>query len=142
MMFQLLLAFMWTASVAGGAALRVDVANLRNDHGAVYCELFHSADGFPNKPDKAITRVKAAIRGEQAAICEFRNLSPGTYAVAAFHDEKGTGRLEKNFLGIPKEGIGVSNDVSGRWGKPSFNDSKFDMGSGDTEITLHIHYPR
>ena len=141
MMFRLLLAFMGIAPVAGGAVLRVDVTNLRNNQGVVYCELFHSADGFPNKPDKAIARVKAAIR-EQAGICEFRNLSPGTYAVAAFHDEKRIGRLEKNFLGIPKEGVGVSNDVSGRWGKPSFDDSKFDMGSEDTEITLHIHYPR
>ena len=141
MMLRLMFALISTGSTTRAAVLYVDVINLRSDHGVVYCELFRSADGFPNKPDKALIPVKAEIKGRSAA-CEFPNLSPGTYAVAAFHDEKGAGRLEKNFLGIPKEGVGVSNDVPGRRGRSNFHDSKFDMASEDKRITMHTDYPR
>lgn len=141
MILKVLFALLWTLSAADGAVLRVEVNGLRNDQGVVHCELFRRADGFPNKPDKARARVKAEIK-EKSALCEFANVSPGTYAVAAFHDEKETGKLEKTFLGIPKEGVGVSNDVSGHWGRPNFDQSKFEIGAEDTHITLRIRYPR
>ena len=128
-----------TASTPDSSVLYADVMDLRNDHGAVYCELFRSADGFPKKANRAFARVKVEIK-EKSAVCEFQNLPFGTYAVAAFHDENGNGRLDKNFLGIPKEGIGVSNDAMGRFGSPSFDGAKFVVNNEEKRIVIHIHY--
>lgn len=111
MTFKLLFTFLCATTVANCAVLRVDVEDLRNNQRVVYCELFHTADGFPTKPEKAHARVKAEIK-HGAAICEFSNVSPGTYAVAAFHDEKGTGKLQRNFLGVPKQGVGLLDSLS------------------------------
>jgi len=36
-------------------------------------------------------------------------IPPGTYAIACYHDENDNGKLDTNFLGIPKEGTGASN---------------------------------
>ena len=45
----------------------------------------------------------------------FENLKPGKYAVSVLHDANKNKDLDKNKLGIPKEGFGFSNNVMGRW---------------------------
>jgi uncharacterized protein (DUF2141 family) len=75
-MFRFVFAFLLTVSAARPGVLHVDVMNLRNDHGAVHCELFQSAKGFPKRADKAAAALKAEIN-EKSAVCEFRNLPPG-----------------------------------------------------------------
>jgi uncharacterized protein (DUF2141 family) len=57
----------------------------------------------------------------------FRDVPEGTYAVVAFQDENGNGKVDRNFLGIPTEKIGFSNNPS-LWGAPRFSDSKFVLG--------------
>jgi uncharacterized protein (DUF2141 family) len=49
----------------------------------------------------------------------FNNLAPGSYAVSIQHDEDGDGKLKTNFIKMPKEGVGVSNNPGGipGWGK-------------------------
>ena len=41
------------------------------------------------------------------------------------HDENRNGKLDTNFLGIPKEGVGASNNPKSRFGPPSFEESMF-----------------
>ncbi len=38
----------------------------------------------------------------------FAGIAPGRYAVTAQHDEDGDGKLKTNFIGMPKEGVGIS----------------------------------
>ena len=47
-------------------------------------------------------------------------LPTGVYAVGIFHDLNGDGALSKNFLGMPKEPFGFSNNARARFGPPSF----------------------
>jgi uncharacterized protein (DUF2141 family) len=42
----------------------------------------------------------------------FRAIPAGSYAISVFHDEKGTGRMETNVMGMPKSGIGLSGGFS------------------------------
>jgi uncharacterized protein (DUF2141 family) len=91
----------------GATVLRVEVSSFRNAKGTLNCRLFTEASGFPDGDGARTLRV--AIAGTQAT-CVFDDLPPGTYAVAVVHDENGNGQLDKNFLGIPSEGYGVSNN--------------------------------
>ena len=43
----------------------------------------------------------------------FNNLAPGSYVASVQHDEDGNGKLKTNFIGMPKEGIGLSNNPGG-----------------------------
>jgi uncharacterized protein (DUF2141 family) len=124
-----------SAMAAPECVLSVRVSVLRSQAGAVICRLFPSGEGFPGEPTyQALRRV--SIRGKEAS-CEFRDVSPGTYAVAVFHDENGNGKLDTNFLGIPSEGVGTSNNKRPLVGPPSWDDAKFRLErDGSLRITL------
>ena len=83
------------------ARVQVVVSGLRNDKGQVSCALFRSADGFPKDAKKAVAHQEVRIAGAQAT-CNFEDVPPGQYAVAVFHDENGNGKMDTNFVGMPR----------------------------------------
>ncbi len=67
------------------------------------------------------------------------DLVPGTYAVAVHHDANTNGKLDANFLGIPKEGYGVSNDARPKFRAPRFGESKVSI-TRDTTLNVRVAY--
>ena len=127
------------AQSADQDTLTVTVENAHSDKGRVWCALYSSASGFPKSGDAAKMRVSSPLLHGTAA-CQFSGLSPGRYAVSIFHDENGNGKLDSNFLGIPKEGVGASNDASSQFGPPKFDKAAFDYRGGKFEIVVHLRY--
>jgi len=81
--------------------------------------------------------VKARVKVEdQKALAAFIDLKYGIYAVAVFHDRNANGKMDKNFLGIPKESYGHSNNVRGSFGPPSFEKAKFKLASSQKQIKI------
>jgi uncharacterized protein (DUF2141 family) len=119
--------------------IRVGIGGLRNDRGQVVCELFSSPDGFPTQSEKAVARLNSAILDKKAA-CEFTGLAPGTYAVSVFHDENSNGKLDRNFMGIPREGVGASNGAKGHFRPPKFNDAEFNFSGGQLDLKIILAY--
>jgi uncharacterized protein (DUF2141 family) len=68
-----------------------------------------------------------------------QNISDGRYALAIFHDENGDGKMNKNMLGIPKEGYGVSNNVKNLMSAPTFKEAAF-THNRDSELTIQLNY--
>jgi uncharacterized protein (DUF2141 family) len=138
--FALALLAAWDAARAQTPnAIDVDVRGLRNGHGRVDCYLYASADGFPGDIAKAQERTTAPILGG-AARCRFDGVAPGAYAIAVVHDERSTGKLERNFMGIPTQGIGASNDAAGHFGPPSFASARFAYAGGEKSLVVHVRY--
>jgi uncharacterized protein (DUF2141 family) len=69
-----------------------------------------------------------------------KHIRNSTYAAAAFHDENSDKKVNSNFIGIPKEGIGVSNNVKGRFGPLKFDDAKFTFSQPTQTITISLTY--
>ncbi len=63
----------------------------------------------------------------------------GVYAISVFHDVDGDGALKTNFLGIPREPIGASNDARGRFGPPSFEDMKFQLDDEEVALVINLY---
>jgi uncharacterized protein (DUF2141 family) len=126
-------------SLPQGNTIKVEVSGFRSDKGQLMCSLFASADGFPKKDEKAVGHGKATI-SEKKASCEFAGVGPGTYAVAVFHDENSNGKLDSNFIGMPKEGVGASNDAKGRMGPPKFDAAAFKFNGGELTLKVTLHY--
>jgi uncharacterized protein (DUF2141 family) len=129
----------WAGDVSAPNSIKVVVVGLHNDDGEVDCALFGSADGFPSDSLKAAKTTKSKIENAQA-ICMFADVAPADYAVSVFHDEKGNGILDRNFLGIPKEGVGASNDAAGSLGPPKFDDARFSYKGGRSVLAIHVRY--
>jgi len=119
--------------------IHVDVVGLRNKKGQVLCSLFSSAIGFPKNDDKAVAHYTAEISDRRAS-CEFSGIAPGTYALSAFHDENSNGKLDTNFMGIPREGVAASNDARGRFGPPKFDDAAFQVSGDQVNLSIAITY--
>lgn len=117
----------------------VTVQGLEQGKGAVYLYLYTSDDGFPTDFDKAVRTLSAQARGTEATAV-FDNVPAGTYAIAVYHDENGNGEMDTNFLGIPSEGVGVSNNAKGFFGPPSFSDAKFAVGASPVALTITMKY--
>ena len=123
----------------GGATLTVEVEGLKDDRGKVHASLYASEDGFPTRPEKAFRQVDVKIEGGRARVV-FEGIPPGGYAVAAYHDENGDGKLDTGFLGIPSEGLASSNDAKGFMGPPSFEKARVEVGPGENRITVRVSY--
>lgn len=133
----LLAAFAAQAQCPG---IHVKILNIRNSVGTVACALFESAAGFPEEFLKMATNVMVIkIRKDQAR-CDFQDIPPGTYAMAVVHDENMNGKLDTNFLGIPREGYGFSNDATGPLGAPPFSAASFRYDGQNVDLTMSLRY--
>jgi uncharacterized protein (DUF2141 family) len=115
------------------------IAGLRSSNGYVKIALFHSKEGFPDNPEKAL---KKQIRGIDSLSCHmsFNNIEYGEYAIGIFHDENGNGEMDTGLFGIPKEGYGASNDAKGFMGPPKYRDAKFTLRSDTLHMKITMNY--
>ena len=67
----------------------------------------------------------------------FQDIPEGDYAVTIFHDKNGDGKLNTNFVGIPKEPYGFSNNPFAMFGPPSFEKCIFQV-KGNTTINIAL----
>jgi uncharacterized protein (DUF2141 family) len=126
-------------SAAPENLIHVDIGGLRNDKGKVRCALFSSASDFPKHAERAVGQA-AAVVADRHAVCEFPGVVPGTYAVSLVHDENSNGRLDTNFMGIPREGVGASNNAKGHFGPPKFDAASFRYPGGRLDLKITIDY--
>jgi uncharacterized protein (DUF2141 family) len=124
---------------AAADALVVDVRGLHSSRGQVLCFLYASAAGFPGDPVRALAKTSAPI-AESTASCRFAGVAPGAYAVAVVHDENGDGRLDRNMLGMPTEGVGASNNPASHFGPPKFDQARFNYRGGGARLSVQIRY--
>lgn len=71
----------------------------------------------------------------------FADIPEGIYAVQAFQDRNANARLDRSFIGIPKEPIGFSRDPKVSFGPPGFDDCavKLSPAGGVLSLTLITH---
>ncbi len=120
--------------------IHVKILDIRNSTGTADCALFDSPDGFPIEVLLSATNVMVIKVRHTEARCDFEDIPPGTYALAVIHDENMNGKLDTNWLGIPTEGYGFSNDAKALLGAPSFSAASFPYDGGTIDLTISLHY--
>ena len=113
--------------------ITVNVTDIEEVAGDIYFLMYKNDQGFPKEKDKAYKMGKVSDYQAMASYT-FKAIPYGTYALVFFQDENGNGKLDDNFIGIPKEPVGASNMTS--LGKPSFNKCKFGLETQNKELTL------
>ena len=118
---------------SGGTA-DVTVAGLKSGEGMLFVSLYLNDEGYPGDWAKAFAsrRVPASEAVDGKMELTFEDVPPGPLVVTVIHDANGDGKLSTNFLGIPKEAYGFSNNAKSLFGPPKFEDATLDMTAGET----------
>ena len=123
---------------AQNSSIEVELSGLRNDKGHVLVSIFREESGFPEDATRAVYKVKVDINKDKA-IANFNSVPNGVYAISVLHDENDDLKMDKNFVGLPREGYGFSNNVSRLTGPPSFKEASFNHQSKQT-ILIKLKY--
>ena len=62
----------------------------------------------------------------------FEGLEPGSYAIRLYHDENGDQQFNMNFMGVPTEGYGFSNNPFPRFRGARWDEAVFTVEAGGT----------
>ncbi len=103
--------------------MTVVIQKIRSDKGVIRLTLFTKEADYM----KIFSFGKAVPAKKNELSITFDNLPAGQYAITVLHDENDNGKLDSNFLGIPKEGVGFSNNASATFGPPSWEKAKFKL---------------
>ena len=108
------------------ATLTVVVEGLENQNSHVCLRVYDSERGFPLSNQAEVHSDCTETSGNSVTMI-IPNLKSGTYAVAVVDDRNRDYQLNRNVLGIPLEGFGISNNpqVSVATGLPKFQDASF-----------------
>lgn len=127
------------ASTPGTVTITVDVSEFRSSAGMAQLTLYDKEDEFLSEDSKT-ARVKRVEIESEKATCTFEGVAPGAYAIALMHDEDGDGEMKKNLIGIPKEGIGMSNNAKPKFGPPKWKDAVFTVDAEDVTLAISMMY--
>ena len=119
--------------------LKVSISGIDIKEGRQIClTFFSSEDGFPTEPDKAVAKScqKVATETQEFVV----PLAFGDYAISVLHDANTNGSMDTNFFGIPKEGVGASNNAKGSFGPPSFKDATFKVSQTCGMHSIKVAY--
>ena len=123
-----------TTATPADASLVVSFPALKAHTGVLQVAVYDSAQAW--KGGKAVTSV--TVPAAETAPTVRLDLPAGTYAIRAFHDVDGDGRLGTNPFGLPVEPYGFSNDAKVKMGPPSFEAAAFTVAPGENAQALTL----
>ena len=122
-------------SPAVTAPVEVAIVNVRNASGRVHIDICTAETYLKVCPYSGTAPARPGI-----TVVTIRGVPPGRYAVEAFHDENGNGEIDRGLFGIPKEGVGFSNDAKIRMAPPKFAEAAIDHGRTPQHISFSLRY--
>jgi len=113
--------------------VELTIKGIEKVQGSILVAVYNSEGTFMKKHDAS---QKAKVSGKEVTLV-FENVTPGDYAISTFHDENDNSKLDTNFLGIPNEPYGFSNDATGTFGPPSFVKAKVKV-DGNKKLVINL----
>lgn len=120
------------------AVLTVKVENVSPKGGNLRLALYDRATYEADK-DPVTDRVVAVRQGVN--LVTFEGVAPGEYAIKMFQDQNRNEKFDQNFIGLPEERYGFSNNAGPDWmhlGPPRFDVAKIMLRSGANTTTIRL----
>lgn len=115
--------FAWQALRSAGS-IQVTIEGALPAKGGLIINLFDEASYL----DTPVMNTYISIPENGTAITMLEDVPTGTYALAVIHDKNGNKKMDTNFLGIPKEKGGFSNNAPAKFGPAKFDKAAFEVG--------------
>ena len=146
---------------AQAADLEIEVRGIKARTGQVHAALFANAEDFAidltframvgkdgeikigvftrdDRMPRAPAGVAAAPANATTVSLRMTDITPGTYAVALYHDVNNDGKVDTNFDGKPLEPWGMSNNPQYAGRKLTFDDAKFDLPAEGLRLVIDL----
>jgi uncharacterized protein (DUF2141 family) len=126
-------------ALAADGVLRVVATNVADDRGSVIVWVYDNKDAWLSDEGwrtRKVVRVAGARQDGTVAV-EIA-LPPGEYGFTVFHDVNDDGKVERNFIGLPKEPAGLSNNLRPKFGPPRWAKAKFALAAAGTEQRIAL----
>jgi len=122
-----------------GTPIHVHIHGIRNAHGTVKAVLYG-----PN-PESFLVKGKKADKEREPAQEDSMTLcvaarEKGQYAVVVYHDENDNHRFDRNWIGLPVEGFGVSNNPTVFLAPPGFEEAAFEVNGDVAHVEVEVKY--
>ena len=117
------------------ATLTVRLDGFKHEQGTAMVALTN-AQGF--LASRGAVRAQSTTIRDGLAICVFKDVPYGKYAVQAYHDENNNKKLDTGLFGIPREPYGFSNDARGSFGPPKYEEAEFSLAAPMVTINIHV----
>lgn len=128
-----------SASSLKAQEANVTITNLRSNKGKIILQVFKDNESYDDEhPFKRLEFDKK--NSANGAMDIHITLAPGAYGFTLIDDENGNGKIDKNIIGMPKEGFGFSNFFMTRLSKPAFKDFRFDIKAPNTKVSIKVKY--
>ena len=124
-------------SEAQNVSTNLVVTNLPAKKGSLIIAWYDNADEF-TKPKKALYQHVVKTNGEGSVSTVFTNIPKGEYAIAMYFDENDNNKMDTNFLGIPIERYGFSNNKYFATRACTYDEAKFSIKQDNQKITVKL----
>ena len=131
----LFIALFNTSNGVENVDLKITFTNVKKQKSTIEIGIYNDEKSFLEKGKEYKVDSKKVTDDTVEFI--FKDLKKGDYAVSIFHDVNSDKECNLNFLGIPKEPYGFSNNFKPKFSKPTFNDCKIELNS-DKSITIKL----
>jgi len=132
---ELIFAQLHNDSVSFGR-IKIVITGFENNDGDCWFAIDNSKEVYEREDSVWIGKILPIKNNEVIVVID--SLKYGEYAVKVFHDENKNGELDTDFLGIPDEDYGYSNDASGWFGPPSWEKAKFIFNQPEMTIRIEV----
>ena len=126
--------------LASAAWLNVAAEQVRGSDGVIVLTLYPDDKARFLKPMGSHYVVKVPARAGTTPACVFVP-KPGVYALALYHDANANGKLDRNAIGIPKEGFGFSGNPKIQFSAPSLESVRLTVGAAGMQTRIRMRYP-
>ncbi|HKM94692.1 MAG TPA: DUF2141 domain-containing protein [Prolixibacteraceae bacterium] len=103
--------------------LTIEIRNIEVIEGNIRIGIFNTSEKFLKQGFTFKNYLVAASDTIVSIVID--DLPEGEYAFLLYHDKNSDGKMNQNFIGIPKEPFGFSNNVKPKFSKPTFEECSF-----------------
>jgi len=110
--------------------IQVSVSQISSDKGALVVQVYDSEDTWLSDETVLSKRYELQPGDSATTVTIPIELEAGNYALSVYHDENDNKQLDANFIGIPKEPVGLSNDHRPKFGPPKYRKAEVEVKEG------------
>ncbi|MCR9145044.1 MAG: DUF2141 domain-containing protein [bacterium] len=116
------------------------IEGIETERGGELLVMLFRRDGFPTKHDRALSIRRLPANTKTVRVSVPIPAEGEEFAIKILHDQDRNGKVTKNFIGIPAEGLGFSNGAVLNFGPPKFKAARIARADAGKVQRIRLQY--